>query len=387
MRHVTRRMWMTTTVVGALVVAASIAAASSLLSPASARATTTAAGFTNTVFANASTIKHATATGTEAVSQPDDITHLSGHVFVGFQNGVGPQGQASTTGNLDSTVVEFDRRGHVVRQWNLKGKCDGLGADPLTGRVIATVNEDAHSSLYTIDPSTAAPTHYRYNRALPSDGGTDAIEVYHGMILISASAPGTSGSAAPSARFPAAYKVVLRSGSHVAAVSSLFGDEAPATVANTNHDHGQRVHLALTDPDSNEVVPTYAHRFGGQFMLTSQADMEQIFVSHAGTAAQSVSVLKLTDSVDDTAWASDSTGAIYTTDNGNDTINKITGPFVRGSVYVAATPCDAATAPSTCPGPGFPANYLGQLNPDTGAITQLAVGGPAVTPQGMLFMP
>jgi hypothetical protein len=53
-----------------------------------------------------------------------------------------------------------------------------------------TVNEDARSSLYLISPvSGSAPSHYRYTKALPSDGGTDAIEVYRGMVLITASAP------------------------------------------------------------------------------------------------------------------------------------------------------------------------------------------------------
>jgi hypothetical protein len=39
------------------------------------------------------------------LSSPDDITLLGRDIFVGFQNGVGPQGQASPSGNLDSTVV------------------------------------------------------------------------------------------------------------------------------------------------------------------------------------------------------------------------------------------------------------------------------------------
>ena len=55
-------------------------------------------------------------------------------------------------------------------------------------------------------------------------------------------------------------------------------------------------------------------------------------------------------------------------------------------MLVAVTPCDQNNAPSTCPGPGFPANYLGELNPDTGAIARVALSGPAVQPQGMLFL-
>jgi hypothetical protein len=153
--------------------------------------------FKNRVFASGAKIFHRAPKGREAVSNPDDITFLDGHIFVGFQNGVGPQGQASPTGNKNSTVVEFSLRGRAVDQWDVVGKCDGLTADPLTGQVIATVNEDANSSVYLIDPAAGRVVHYRYNKPLPHKGGTDAIEIYRGMVLISASAPGTTGKPAP----------------------------------------------------------------------------------------------------------------------------------------------------------------------------------------------
>ncbi|HYB31589.1 MAG TPA: hypothetical protein VEF89_33710 [Solirubrobacteraceae bacterium] len=348
--------------------------------------------FTNTVFASGATIMHPGPKGPEAISQPDDITYLDGHIFVGFQNGVGPQGEpSSTTGNTDSTIVEFNRHGDEVNQWDVVGKCDGLTADPEIHRVIATVNEDANSSLYTIDPhgsGSGSVVHYSYNESLPSNGGTDAISIYHGMILISASAPGTTGAAAPQPTYPAVYRVTLDSSTDVATVQPLFYDEDSATVANRGSaQYGSTVSLALTDPDSNEVVPFYARRFAGDFMLTSQGDKQQIFVRDAGTRHQSLSVLNLSDSVDDTAWPSDRHGAIFTTDNSNNTINEITGPFYPGQVFVADTPCDANDAPSVCPAQGFPPNFLGQLNPDTGTITAVTLQGPAVEPQGMLFHP
>jgi hypothetical protein len=90
----------------------------------------------------------------EALADPDDITRIGNDLFTTFQNGVGPQGQASTDGNRDSTIVEYTLKGTFVHQWDLVGKCDGLTADPYTGKVVATINEDAHSSLYTIDPAT-----------------------------------------------------------------------------------------------------------------------------------------------------------------------------------------------------------------------------------------
>lgn len=350
----------------------------------------TSGQFANSVFASGATITHPGPSGQEPVSKPDDITGLDGHIFVAFQDGVGPQGQPSATGNTSSTVVEFNRHGAVVNQWDIVGKCDGLTADPDARRLIATVNEDLNSSLYEIDPHrSGSAVHYTYNESLPSNGGTDAISSYHGAILISASAPGTTGAGAPQPTYPAVYRVVLDRASHVATVHPLFYDEDSAAVANRDSaQHGTSVALALTDPDSNEDVPSYAPRFAGQFMLTSQGDKQQVFVRKAGTRRRRLSVLNLSDSVDDTVWPSNRHGVILATDSSHNTVNEITGPFSRGEVFVADTPCGANDAPSVCPASGFPANFLGELNPDTGGITPVTVQGTAFEPQGgMLFLP
>ncbi len=324
---------------------------------------------------------------TEPLADPDDLTSLGPVLFTAFQNGVGPQGQAATDANTDSTVVEFTADGQPVRQWDIVGKCDGVTADPITHQLIATVNEDAHSSVYTIAPWAPAGhqvRHYQYNEPLPSKGGTDAISIYHGMVLISASAPGTTGAAAPQPGYPAVYQVTFDPASLVATVHPLFYDESTATVANNGSGH-PRVKLALTDPDSNEVVPWSAPRFAGDFMLTSQGDKEQIYVQQAGQPGQQLLVLKLGQSVDDTAWATSHYGRLYAADTSGDTIDLVTGSFTPGTVFVAVTPCDANGAPATCPGPGYPANYLGTLNPSTGQITAVPLHGPALEPQGLLF--
>jgi hypothetical protein len=328
---------------------------------------------------------------TEPLTQPDDITHMGHDLFTAFQNGIGPQGQASPDGNTDSTIVEFTTSGRALRQWDVKGKCDGLTADPARHFVIATVNEDANSSIYTITPRAprgAQIRHYRYNvHPLPHNGGTDAISIYHGLMLISASAPGTAGAAAPQPTYPAAYSVTFDPATRVATVTPVFFDEAPARVANTDSaDHGKVVRLALTDPDSNEVVPRSGHRFAGDFMLTSQGDKEQIFAGLRGGLGRRLFVLRLSQSVDDTAWATSRFGHLFAADHDGDTIDMISGPFSVGSVFVAVTPCDADNAPATCPAPGFPPNYLGSLNPWTGHISRTPITGPSPEPQGMIFI-
>ncbi len=100
---------------------------------------------------------------------------------------------------------------------------------------------------------------------------------------------------------------------------------------------------------------------------------------------QACPVLNLSQAVDDTAWPDSDGGALYATDSTNDAVDAVTGHFPDGPV-VAVTPCGSSSAPSTCPAPPtYPANYLGSLNPWTGQITALAVGGVPLVPQGGLL--
>ncbi len=304
---------------------------------------------------------------------------LGGNLYVGFQSGVGPQGEAAPSGNLDSTLVEFTPAGSVVKQWDVTGKIDGMGADSATGQVIVTVNEDSKSSLYTVSGGTV--THYTYTPSpLPHLGGTDHVSVYNGKILISASAPGTSGKAPASA--PAVYAVTLNAGAKTATVTPFFADNATATGVNAPN-AGQKVTLALTDPDSNLVVPSSSPQFAGEFMLNSQGDQELIF---SGPSGQNLQVLKISNPVDDTAWATSASGSLYTTDSTANSVDAITGSFTPGTAYTAVTPCNANNAPSTCPGPGYPANSLGTINLKTGAVGKVIVNGP-VAPKGLIFVP
>jgi hypothetical protein len=377
--------WLGATVAaaGLLGTAGCSSSSSSTASASSSTASASASNNTLTVkqIVLASTLKHSYQPGgkgaasTESLTQPDDIVTLGGNLYVGFQNGIGPQGEASTSGNLDSTLVEFTPAGSVVKQWDMTGKIDGMGADSATGQVIATVNEDSKSSLYTVSGGTV--THYTYTpSSLPHLGGTDAVAVYSGKILISASAPGTSGKAPASA--PAVFAVTLNAGAKTAALAPFFADNATATGVNAPN-AGKKITLALTDPDSNLVVPSSSPEFAWDFMLNSQGDEELIF---SGASGQNLQVLKISNSVDDTAWATSATGTLYTTDSGANTVDAITGSFTPGTAYTAVTPCNANSAPSTC----ATLNSLGTINLKTGAVGNVVVNGP-VQPKGMIFVP
>src|SRR5215472_385110 len=376
----------TATWLGATVVAAGLLGAAGCSSSTSAPGTSASPKtFTVRQLILGETMKHSfqpNGTGamqTEHLVQPDDIAALGGHLYVGFQNNVGSQGEAAGSGNLDSTLVELTPTGSVVKQWDVKGKIDGMGADPATGRVILTVNEDSKSSLYVESGGTI--THYTYTQSpLPHKGGTDAVSVYNGKILISASAPGTSGTAPKDA--PVVYVVTLNAAAKTATVTPFFAINATATAVNgTNAD--KTVTLALTDPDSNMIMPSSSPKFAGDFMLNSQGDLQLIF---SGPSGQNLQVVKVSQAVDDSAVATSASGTLYVTDSSADSVDAITGPFKPGTVYTAIAPCNANSAPATCPNPpAWPVNSLGTINLTTGAVTTTYHG--PITPKGMVFVP
>ena len=112
-------------------------------------------------------------------------------------------------------------------------------------------------------------THYTYTQSpLPHMGGTDAVSVYNGKILISASAPGTSGTAPKNAA--AVYMVMLNTAAKTAAVTPFFPINATATAVNGTN-AGKTVTLALTDPDSNMVTPSSSPKSRGTSCSTPRA--------------------------------------------------------------------------------------------------------------------
>src|SRR5260370_33999965 len=203
-------------------------------------------------------------------------------------------------------------------------------------------------------------------------------------MVIRGAGAGTTGASAPKPNYPAVYAVTLNQPKHLAFFHALFFDESRATAADGRH-RGQLVKLGLTDPDSNEVVPGFAPRFGGDFMLTSQGEKEQVYVKAPGAKNQRLRVLALSRSVDDTAWSTSWRGAFFATDHDADNVDVISGSFWPGTAFVAVTPCDAGNAPATCPGRGFPANYVGPLNMHDGQIRQVSLRGATLHPEGHVF--
>lgn len=305
------------------------------------------------------TVKIFSPVGTE--SAPDDITRLGDSIYVSYQNGVGPLGETSAAGAAASTIQQYSLTGTPGKSWQVTGKVDGLTADPAHDRLLLTANEDGNSRFSTLTPDQAKPlTNYTYS-GLTHGGGTDAVSVNHGTILVSASAPsGATG--------PAAYSVDLDG--TTAKLTPIFGINAAATAANDPH-AGQPTSLALTEPDSNTVVPASAPRFKNTFMLDAQADQQLIFASNPGTAHQSLQALAVAQPLDDTVFAARSGQTLLITDPKDNKVYSVTGPFTAGEAVSAVVP-DAA--PSS----------LAALDLGTGALTPIKELA-AIHPKGLTF--
>jgi hypothetical protein len=138
------------------------------------------------------------------------------------------------------------------------------------------------------------------------------------------------------------------------------------------------VRLALTDPDTNAVMPLVGERFAGDLATVSQADGEVVF---AQSLAHSVSlrVLPLRDNV---------SGKVPPLDG------FAVGTWVRGTLYVVDASANSFVALTTdglalgtilVGEPKDNSNPLvGTLDPSTGKVAPF--GNHFVSPKGLLFV-
>lgn len=320
---------------------------------------------------------------------PDDITALGTNVVVGWQNGIGPKGQAGPHHAVNSTVVEYRHSGKAAHMWSVPGKVDGLAASG--SRIIATANEDGNSVLYVIKPGAAKKKQvvaYTYKPApdakgagiLHTGGGTDSVTLVGGQILVSASAPKHSGRAAT---FRVTLKTVttkvkgVKTTTHVAALSSLFLDNSKATDALS----GNSVTLHLTDPDSNAFVPiSSGDTYAGDYVLNSQGGDQLVFASglsgHPSLTRLPLSWASTGEKagIDDVRWAPSDNATLYAVDNKANKIYKITGPFSAGDTVASMDTIGAKSAGGT----------IASLNDGSGELDPFITGLKAA--KGLVFV-
>jgi sugar lactone lactonase YvrE len=301
---------------------------------------TVAPGYTVTTFA-------ASPTG---ASQPDSIAVDGNLVFVGFGNGVAKDGSDGKA----STIVEYTAAGAIVETFSVPGHNDGLKVDPETHRVWALQNEDGNPNLVVINPNAGTQTQYSFG-PVANGGGFDDITFVKDKVFMTESNPSNNPNTDP-----AVVEATLNNTDHTVAVTTVLTGDAMAFNLVTK----QKVQLNLQDPDSMTADRA------GNLVLTSQADDEIVTIHHPGKRNQSVTVLPLQLSVDDTLFLrGGASGAVLLTDQATGTIYEVTGPALGSSQPLSAA---------------LDAGELGRLNVKTGAFTTIVSG--LSSPRGLAFL-
>jgi hypothetical protein len=284
---------------------------------------------------------------------PDAIEVDGNHVWVGFQNTTAKDGTDTKT----STIVEYTMAGAIVKSWPVPGHTDGVRVDPTTHLVWVTSNEDGNPRLNIIDPTSGSVTPYALAKTVHG-GGYDDLAFVNGVAYIACSNPTLN--AAGNNVFPAIDRVTLNGGT--ASVTPVLMANAAATdvVASAS------TTLNLTDPDSMTVD------LQGNLVLVSQGDSAILQIKNPGTPQQTVLETKVGTQLDDTVWATASTGRLFITDAGTNSIYTLKWHGTRGTVITQA-PNDSGVI-----------GFVGTVNMVTGFITPIVTG--FIKPTGMVFV-
>jgi hypothetical protein len=286
---------------------------------------------------------------------PDSIALGPGSIWVSYTNGA-----SSTGGSGSSTIVQYDRQGNILNQYSVPGSVDGLKVQPDTGMVWCLQNQDGNSTLTLIVPGQGITPQSPYKYAVPSSTrGYDDVVFRGDQIFLSYTNPVN-----PTDR----TIQLLQNGSNPLAVTPVLIMGATGTNLATGQS-GQPT--AQNDPDSLKLTP------GGDLMLTSGDDGELVFVHHPGTAAQTVSFLRLLDQsgspvsgLDDALFVIDSKGTFFLADTGNNRVLAIEiDGLPVGSLYASVGSL----------------NEFASVNTTTGKVTPVVpnLNGP----HGLAFIP
>jgi hypothetical protein len=327
----------------------------------------TASGYTLTIFAKAPL----------STQHPDSIIFFNNTVYIGYQNA----GDVKDGSNpaLTNTIVQYDLKGNILKQYTVPGHNDGLMARSDTNELWAMSNEDGNPELTIINLASGAQNSYQATvNPTPHGGGYDDMQLLHGVVYVSASNP-----SAPGTPPPTLGSLTLNPNGTTFDVAPVLAGDAqalditPSVGGSPNPTYNQMIPLALTDPDSLAIDSS------GEIVLDSQADGKLVFISNPGPS-QAVSVLTLTlfndkdgpvTPVDDTRWVP-SAGPTGTTfmlfTDATNTTYRLDASFKTGDAYSCAQ------------------GQVLKMDKATGHLTPVAtsVGDPKALqdPHGMVFI-
>ena len=312
-----------------------------------AQPATTSSDYSVSVFANAPNPQW---------TNPDSITSFRGTIFVEYANGTQPDG----TGG-ESTIVQFNSSGTVLKTYQVVGKSDGMKFNPFDGKIWCLRDEDSNPALTLIDPVAGTQTDYTYAEPTLHGGGYDDVVFLNGQTFISASNPNLQANGKNI--FPSIVTANIV-GNKVYVSPALLGDANLIDISN-----GKTVVALQSDPDSLKVDPS------GNLVLDSQADGDLIFLNGPGFPNQKGYRLHLSNgsttqvTVDDTVFPTQASGTIYVVDTKADVVYAVTS-----SVF----PPNSAFSASDTTG------VLAGVDLQTGKLTSIVTG--MQSPHGALFV-
>ncbi len=286
---------------------------------------------------------------------PDSIAVTSDRVYIGYGNGIAPDGSDGKSSN----IVAYTKSGRVVHVYTVVGHNDGLKINPKTNKLWAMQNEDAAPNLVIIDPETGEQKVYTFGPT-PHGGGYDDIVFRNGAVYFSASNPANNPNLSP------AIVKAKFTGSTIDVSPVLDANAQAIDIVS-----GQTVTLNLQDPDSMTLDPD------GNVLLDSQGDSELLLVRNPEGPSRTVIQVPLssplgTPQLDDTLFIPNTEGFVLVSDTPANIVYAIDKKeFAPAAAFSAAL---AGTA-----------GFVGQLNMETGEVTPIVTG--LQSPHGKGFVP
>jgi hypothetical protein len=302
--------------------------------------------------------------GAVSATGPDSITTGNGSIWVGYGNGADSTGASGS-----STIVQYSASGAVQHTYSISGLTDGLKFNPVTGMVWALQNNDGNSTLSLINPATGTVTGPLSYAVTSSTRGYDDVAFLNGKVYMSYTNPVNPGDS------------VLQMLNQGNTPSGTLTTTSILTAQQTNSAFTSST-LAPPDTDSLKTTPS------GQLVLTSEGDgLGSAFASSDGRftlisnpgSAQTFVNVRVSNSMgvnvnkmDDVLFPSATAGTLYVTVTGTNTVYAIN-----------LTGLDLTT-------PIVSLGSFGEValvNPATGAVGTVLLGGLTAAPHGLHFVP
>jgi predicted secreted protein len=294
-------------------------------------------------------------------NSPDSVAKgENGHTFIAYGNNADSTGQGGS-----STIVEYDKAGHIVFAYSVTGSVDGLKVNPVTGELWALQNQDGNPTLTLIDTEThavSAPLSFAHSTG---SRGFDDVVFEGNKVFLSDTNPVKSGD-------PTVVELVQ--GDHPA--GSLTTKAVLSFGAmGLNTETKQMEVVPQHDPDSLKLAPN------GDLLLSSGDDGTIIDISNAGTSQQKVSFTDVAGvtaghaGLDDVIRPGATSGTFTLTDTATNKVFSFHATGLNPHDYYASVGSLHA---------------FGQVDPATGAFTPLlsadnAPGFNFSSPHGVSF--